>query len=141
MVKSETRRDAKILFRNPSLKLFGKKFRESKKVRTNHAEMRLRDLSKTLPRFRDPAKIFQDPSFLRYHSPPLLAVCLHTVVCRHSILIDQEERGPLFSKFCYQIIVTIKIAVHQMIVSLLCQRMAEKRIRQTLRDKRDKSFV
>ena len=29
------------------------------------------DLSKTLPRFRDPAKIFQDPRFSRYHSAPL----------------------------------------------------------------------
>ena len=31
MVKSETRRDAEILVRNPSPSLFGKKFRESKK--------------------------------------------------------------------------------------------------------------
>ena len=71
MVKSETRRDAEILVRNPSPRLFGKKFRDSKKVKTNHAKTRLRDLSKTLPRFRDPAKIFRDPLFLRYHSPPL----------------------------------------------------------------------
>ena len=71
MVKSETRRDAEILVRNPSPRLFGKKFRDSKKVKTNHAKTRLRDLSKTLPRFRDPAKIFQDPRFSRYHSPPL----------------------------------------------------------------------
>ena len=28
-------------------------------------------LRKTLPRFRDPAKIFRDPRFSRYHSPPL----------------------------------------------------------------------
>ena len=70
MVKSETRRDAEILVRNPSPRLFGKKFRDSKKVNTNHAKTRLRDLSKTLPRFRDPAKIFRDPSFSRYHSPP-----------------------------------------------------------------------
>ena len=71
MVKSETRRDAEILVRNPSPRLFGKKFRDSKKVNTNHAKTRLRDLSKTLPRFRDPAKIFRDPRFSRYHSPPL----------------------------------------------------------------------
>ena len=32
---------------------------------------RLRDLSKTLARFRDPAKIFQDPRFSRCHSPSL----------------------------------------------------------------------
>ena len=71
MVKSETRRDAETLARNPSPRLFGKKFRDSKKVKTNHAKTRLRDLSKTLPRFRDPVKIFRDPRFSRYHSPPL----------------------------------------------------------------------
>ena len=71
MVKSETRRDTEILVRNPSPRLFGKKFRDSKKVNTNHAKTRLRDLSKTLWRFRDPAKIFRDPRFSRYHSPPL----------------------------------------------------------------------
>ena len=70
MVKSETRRDAETLVRNPSPRLFGKKFRDSKKVKTNHAKTRLRDLSKTLPRFQDPIKIFRDPRFSRYHSPP-----------------------------------------------------------------------
>ena len=72
MVKSETSRDAEILVRNPSPRLFGEKFRDSKKVKTNHEKTRLRDLSKTFPRFRDPAKIFRDSRFLRYHSPPLL---------------------------------------------------------------------
>ena len=72
MVKSETCRDADILVRNPSPRLFGEKFRDSKKVKTNHEKTRLWDLSKTLLRFRDPAKIFRDPRFLRYHSPPLL---------------------------------------------------------------------
>ena len=33
MVKSETRRDAEILVRNPSPRLFGEKFRDSKKVK------------------------------------------------------------------------------------------------------------
>ena len=74
MVKSETRRDAEILVRNPSPKLFGKKFRDSKKVKTNHAKTRFRDLSKTLPTFRDPAKILRDTRFSRYHSPPLIRV-------------------------------------------------------------------
>ena len=74
MVKSETRRDAEILVRNPSPRLFGEKFRDSKKVKTNHEKTRLRDLSKTLPRFRDPAKIFRDPRFSRYHSPPLIEI-------------------------------------------------------------------
>ena len=45
MVKSETRRDAEILVRNPSPRLFGKKFRDSKKVKTNHAKTRFQDLS------------------------------------------------------------------------------------------------
>ena len=38
MVKSETRRDADILVRNPSLRLSGKKFQDSKKVKTNHTK-------------------------------------------------------------------------------------------------------
>ena len=63
MVKPETCREAEILVRNPSPRLFGKKFRDSKKVKTNHAKTRLRDLSKTFPRLRDPAKIFRDPRF------------------------------------------------------------------------------
>jgi len=71
MVKSETRRDAETLVRNPSPRLFGKKFQDSKQVKTNHAKTRLPDLSKTLPRFRDPVKIFRDPRLSRYHSPPL----------------------------------------------------------------------
>ena len=81
MVKSETCRDAKILVRNPSLRLFGEKFRDSKKVETNHEKMRLRDLSKTFPRFRDPAKIFRDSHFSRYHSPPLMQF---SIVAIHS---------------------------------------------------------
>ena len=40
MVKSETRRDAETLDRNPSPRLFGKKFQDSKKVKTNHAKTR-----------------------------------------------------------------------------------------------------
>ena len=63
MVKSETRRDAEILVRNPSPRLFGEKFRDSKKVKTNHEKTRLRDVPKTFPRFRDPAKIFPRPTF------------------------------------------------------------------------------
>ena len=73
MVKSETPRDAEILVRNPSPRLFGEKFRDSKKVKANHEKTSLRDSSKTLPRFRDPAKIFRDPRFSRYHSPPLVS--------------------------------------------------------------------
>ena len=47
MVKSETRRDAEILVRNPSPRLFGEKFWDSKKVKTNHEKTRLQK------RFRD----------------------------------------------------------------------------------------
>ena len=44
MVKSETCRDAEILVRNLSARLFGKKFQDSKNVKqTMHAKMRLRD--------------------------------------------------------------------------------------------------
>ena len=56
-------RDAETLVRNPSLRLFGKKFRDSKKVKTNHAKTRLRDLPKTLPRFRDLVKISETHFF------------------------------------------------------------------------------
>ena len=80
MVKSETLRDAEILVRNPSPRLFVKKFRDSKKVKTNHAKTRLRDLSKMLPRFRDPVNIFRDPRFSRYHSPPLICIDIYPCV-------------------------------------------------------------
>ena len=89
MVKSKTRRDAEILVRNPSPRLFGKKFRDSKRVNTNHAKTRLRDLSKTLPRFRDPAKIFRDPRFSRYHSPPLFCA---RVFPRFCLFEDSSKR-------------------------------------------------
>ena len=90
MVKSETRRDAEILARNPSPRLFGKKFRDSKKVKTNHAKTRLRDLPKTFPRFRDPAKIFRDPRFLSYHSPPLK---MYFRLCSSSKQLNAESQN------------------------------------------------
>ena len=104
MVKSESRRDAEILVRNPSPRLFGKKFRDSKKVNTNHAKTRLRDLSKTLPRFRDPAKIFRDPRFSRYHSPPLTIQNAKT--CRSLEVIAYKNRttGVLFREEVQEII-------------------------------------
>ena len=40
MVKFKTCRDAEIVVINPSPRLFGKKFRDSKKVKTNHANIR-----------------------------------------------------------------------------------------------------
>ena len=70
MVKSETGGDDEILVRNPSPRLLGKKFQGSKKLKANHAKSRFRGLSKTLPRFRDPAKLFRDPRFPRYYSHP-----------------------------------------------------------------------
>ena len=70
MVKSETRRDAEILVLKKS-EPETEKFRDSQKVKTNHEKKRLRNLSKTLTRFRDLSKNFRDPRFSRYHSPPL----------------------------------------------------------------------
>ena len=70
MVKSKTCRDAEILVRNLSPRLFGEKFWDSKKKKKNHEKMRLQDLSKTLPRFRDPAKIFQNPHTIRHSYYP-----------------------------------------------------------------------
>ena len=53
MVKSDTRQDAEILVRNPSPKLCGKNFRDSKKVKANHEKTRLRDFETYQKRFRD----------------------------------------------------------------------------------------
>ena len=50
MVKSETRRDAEILVRNPSPRLFGEKFQDSKKVKQT---MKKRDFEIYQKRFRD----------------------------------------------------------------------------------------
>ena len=50
MVKSETCRDAKILVRNPSPRLFGKTFRDSKKEKQT---MKKRDFKTYHKRFRD----------------------------------------------------------------------------------------
>ena len=50
MVKSETRRDAEILVRNLSPRLFGEKFRDSKKVKQT---MKKRDFKIYQKRFRD----------------------------------------------------------------------------------------
>ena len=51
MVKSETRRDAEILVENPSPRLLGKKFRDSKKgKKTSHAKQYFKTYQK---RFQD----------------------------------------------------------------------------------------
>ena len=50
MVKSETRRDVEILVRNPRPRLFGKKFRDSKKYKQT---MKKRDFETYHKRFRD----------------------------------------------------------------------------------------
>ena len=84
MVKSETRQDAKILLRNPSPRLFGKKFRDSKKVKTNHAKTRLKDLSKMLPIFRDAAKIFPRARFFEvpFTAPASVIILVQTLLTR-----------------------------------------------------------
>ena len=50
MVKSETRRDTETPVRNPSPRLFGKKFRDSKKIKQT---MQKRDFETYQKRFRD----------------------------------------------------------------------------------------
>ena len=50
MVKSETRRDAEILVRNPSPRLFGENFRDSEKEKQT---MKKRDFETHQKRFRD----------------------------------------------------------------------------------------
>ena len=82
MVKSATRRDTEILVKNPSLRLLGKKFQDSKRVKTNHAKTRIRDLSKTLSRFQDPAKIFPRTMFFEVPiATPHIAIFRVHVVC------------------------------------------------------------
>ena len=44
MVKSETCLETEILVKNPSPRFLVKNFKDSKKVKTRHAKMRLRDL-------------------------------------------------------------------------------------------------
>ena len=63
MVKFGTRRDAEILVRNLTPRLFGKKFRDSKKVKTNHAKTRLRDRQKCFRDFEILPKFFETHVF------------------------------------------------------------------------------
>ena len=63
MVKSETRRDTEILVRNPSPRLLGEKFRDSKKVKTNHAKTRLRDFIKNASEISRSCQNFPRPTF------------------------------------------------------------------------------
>ena len=127
MVKSETRRDAATLVRNPSPRLFGKKFRDSKKVKTNHAKTRLRDLSKTFPRFRDPVKIFRDLRLSRYHSPPLLECVELQAKQSHQCVMHftrggggyslyypiQPERGTNFRRQVYERVAILLVEVQE----------------------------
>ena len=53
--------------------------------------MRFRDLSKTLLSFRDPAKIFRDPRFLRYHSPPLVFKIRLVLITQTYVLMDMYK--------------------------------------------------
>ena len=64
MVKSETRRDAEILVRNPSPRLFGKKFRDSKKVKTNYEKNETSRLIKNVSEISRSCQNFPRPTFL-----------------------------------------------------------------------------
>ena len=64
MVKSETRRDAEILVTNPSPKLFGKKFRDSKRVKTNHEKNETSRLIKNVSEISRSCQNFPRPTFL-----------------------------------------------------------------------------
>ena len=60
-----------ILVKNLSLRLLGKKFQDSKKGKNKPCKKW--DLKNCQKCFQDPAKIFRDPLFPGYHSPPLNA--------------------------------------------------------------------
>ena len=62
--------------------------------------MQKRDLSKTLPRFRDPANIFRYPRFSRYHSPPLM-LFLITIVNRLELLWKAENINGAAQPFAF----------------------------------------
>ena len=65
MVKSETRRDAEILVRNPSPRLFGEKFRDSKKVKTNHEKNKTSRLIKNISDISRSCQNFARPTFFK----------------------------------------------------------------------------
>ena len=63
MVKSETRRDAEILVRNPSPRLFGKKFRDSKKSENKSCENEISRLVKNASEISRSYQNFPRPTF------------------------------------------------------------------------------
>ena len=65
MVKSETGRDAEILVRNPSPRLFGEKFRDSKKVKTNHEKNDTPRLIKNISDISRSCQNFPRPMFFK----------------------------------------------------------------------------
>ena len=65
MVKSETRRDAEILVRNPSPRLFGEKFRDSKKVKTNHEKNETSRLIQNVSEISRSCQNFSRPTFFK----------------------------------------------------------------------------
>ena len=72
MVKFETRRDAKILVKTPSLRLLGKMFLETPKSKNQTMQKRYSETYQK--RFRDfeiLPKFSKTHIFLRYHSPPV----------------------------------------------------------------------
>ena len=63
MVKSDTRRDAEILVRNLSPRLFGKKFPDSTKVKTNHEKNETSRLIKNVSEISRSCQNFPRPKF------------------------------------------------------------------------------
>ena len=63
MVKSETRRDAEILVRNPSPRLFGKKFRDSKKTKNKPCKNKTSRLIKNTSEISRSCQNFPRPTF------------------------------------------------------------------------------
>ena len=83
MVKSETRQDAEILVRNPSPRLFGEKFQDSKKVKANHEK---RDFETYQKRFRDFEILpkFSETAFFEVpFATPIVVTANTTIIIRH----------------------------------------------------------
>ena len=86
MVKSKTRRDTEILVRNPSPRLFGEKFRDSKKVKTNHEKNETSRLIKNASKISRFCQNFPRPTFFEV---PFATPSKSTY--RSSILMDEVK--------------------------------------------------
>ena len=112
MVKSE------ILVRNPSPRLFVKKFRNSKKVKTNHAKTRLRDFNiKNASEISRSCQNFPRPTF--FEVPFATSILIMRNLREHSVTADGS-----YSEYCmlslFMLIFSCLIAAFSCNVRAVC---------------------